>query len=76
MFGRNYFKPQCTKQDEYLSVLYIVKYLEKTGDKIVYSRGLPMYFKSDILDDDVACRIGIEERKLLIFYNFTCIVKL
>ena len=73
LFGRNDFKPLNTKQDIYLSVGYIVKYLEKSGEKLVYSRGLPTYFKSDIMDDDVACRIGIEDRKLLLFDNFTCV---
>lgn len=73
LFGRNDFKPLCTKQDAYLSVGYIVKYLEKSGEKLVYSRGLPTYFKSDIMDDDVACRIGVEDKKLLLFDNFTCV---
>ena len=50
-----------------------MKYLEKSGEKLVYSRVLPTYFKSDIMDDDVACRIGIEDRKLLLFDNFTCV---
>ena len=73
LFGRNDFKPLYTRQDVNESVRYIVKYLEKSGEKIVYSRNLPTYFKSDIMDDDVACRIGIEDRKLLLFDNFTCI---
>ena len=49
-----------------------MKYIEKSGEKIVYSRGLPQYFISDILDDDVACSTGIEDRKLLLFDDFTC----
>lgn len=31
-----------------------------------------MYFISDILDDDVVCRIGMEDQKLLLFDNFSC----
>lgn len=73
MFGRNDFEPLCTKQDLYWSVGYIVKYLEKSGEKRVYSRGLPTYFKSDILEEEVICRYGVEDRKLLLFDNFTCI---
>lgn len=73
MFGRNDFKPLYTKQDINESIRYIVKYLEKSGERIVYSRNLPTYFKADILDEDVACRCGIEDRKLLLFDDFTCI---
>lgn len=46
--------------------------MEKTGEKIVYSKGLPQYFISDIMDDDVVCTIGQEDRKLLLFDDFTC----
>lgn len=73
LFGRNDFKPLCTQYDVSESIRYIMKYLEKSGEKIVYSRGLPTYIKADILDEDVACRCGIEDRKLLLFDDFTCI---
>ena len=51
---------------------YIIKYLEKTGEKLVYSKGLPQFFISDIMDKDVAATIGIEDKKLLLFDNFSC----
>ncbi len=54
------------------SVAYIMKYLEKTGERIVYSKGLPQYFISDIMDDDVVCTVGLEDKKLLLFDDFTC----
>jgi len=54
------------------SVAYLMKYLEKTGEKIVYSKGLPQYFISDIMDDDVVTTIGLEDKKLLLFDDFTC----
>lgn len=73
LFGRNDFKPLYTQYDIAESIRYIIKYLEKSGEKIVYSRGLPTYIKADILDEDVACRCGIEDRKLLLFDDFTCI---
>ena len=38
----------------------------------MYSRGLYAYFISDIMDDDVVCPIGIEDRKLLLFDDFRC----
>lgn len=49
-----------------------MKYIEKTGEKIVYSKGLYQYFLSDVIDDDVICRTGREEKKLLLADNFSC----
>ena len=46
--------------------------MEKTGEKIVYSKGLTQYFISDIMDDDVVCNIGVDDRKLLLFDDFKC----
>ena len=51
---------------------YIIKYLEKSGERIVYSKGLPQFFISDIMDDDVVCHIGMEDQKLLLFDDFLC----
>ncbi len=71
-FGRSDFE----KIDDYTmlgnSVAYLMKYLEKTGEKIVYSKGLPQYFISDIMDEDVVTTIGLEDKKLLLFDDFTC----
>ena len=71
-FGRNDFEPIEDQSRLGDAMAYLMKYLEKTGEKIVYSRGLPQYFKSDILDDDVVCPIGMEDQKLLLFDNFSC----
>ena len=49
-----------------------MKYIEKSGERIGYSKNTPTYFVSDILDDDVVCTIGQEDRKLLLFDNFIC----
>ena len=49
-----------------------MKYLSKTEERIVYSKNLPTYFISDIMDEDIVCHIGIEERKMLLFDDFTC----
>ena len=71
-FGRNDFEPiepHCLGQ----SIAYIMKYLSKTEERIVYSKGLPTYFISDIRDEDVVCKIGIENRKLLLFDDFICL---
>ena len=70
-FGRNDFE-EITHQNISQSISYITKYIEKSGDRIVYSKNLPTYFISDILDDDIVCTIGIEDRKLLLFDNFKC----
>ena len=29
--------------------MYLMKYIEKSGEKLVYSRNIPTYFKSDIM---------------------------
>ena len=49
-----------------------MKYIEKSGERIVYSKGTYAYFISDILDEDVICTIGQEDKKLLLFDDFSC----
>ena len=71
-FGRCDIEPINDRTEMGSAMAYIMKYIEKSGEKIVYSRGLPQYFKSDILDDDVVCPIGMEDQKLLLFDNFSC----
>ena len=72
-FGRNDFKKIESNLILNDSIKYIMKYLEKSGEKIVYSRGLYTYFITDIVDDDVICRIGQEDKKLLLFDDFKCL---
>ena len=71
-FGRSDFEKIVSKEDLYKEISYIVKYLEKTEEKIVYSKGLYQYFISDIMDEDIVCTIGQEDKKLLLFDDFTC----
>lgn len=71
-FGRCDMEPIRDRTEMGSAMAYIMKYIEKSGEKLVYSRGLPQYFKSDILDDDVVCPIGMEDQKLLLFDNFSC----
>ena len=54
------------------AMAYLMKYLEKTGERIVYSKGLLQHFISDILEDDVVCTYGREDAKLLLFDDFSC----
>jgi len=71
-FGRSDFEKINTKEDLNREISYIIKYIEKTEEKIVYSKGLYQYFISDILDEDVVSRIGLEDKKLLLFDDFKC----
>lgn len=70
--GRNDFEPIEDKTSLGSSLAYLMKYIEKSGEKIVYSKGLPQYFISDIMENDVVCLIGQEENKLLLFDDFLC----
>ena len=54
------------------AMAYILKYIDKTHEKIVYSRKLPVYVISDIDEKDVLCGIGVEEKKLLLQDKFMC----
>lgn len=71
-FGRSDFEAIQSVYSLDSSIRYILKYIEKGGARIVYSRNLPQYFVSDIMDDDVCSTIGQEDRKLLLFDSFTC----
>lgn len=71
-FGRSDFEVIEDKATLGKAIAYIMKYLEKSGEKIVYSKGLPQYFISDIMTDDIICPIGLEDSKLLLFDDFNC----
>ena len=71
-FGRSDFEEVYNRSFLGQCVAYLVKYLEKTGEKLVYSKGLPQYFVSDILDDDIVCTMGADNQKLLLFDDFKC----
>ena len=71
-FGRCDFEKIEDKNRNGDALAYLMKYLEKSGEKIVYSKGLPQFFISDIMDDDVVCPYGLEDKKLLLFDDFTC----
>lgn len=36
------------------------------------SKGLPQYFISDVMDEDVVCPFGLEDKKLLLYDDFLC----
>ena len=55
-FGRNDFEKIEDKNRLGDALAYIMKYIEKSGEKIVYSRGLAQFFMSDIMDEDIVGR--------------------
>ena len=70
-FGRSDFQPIAPMELDDAKA-YLMKYIEKTGERIAYSKNTFTYFYSDILDEDVICTIGQEDRKLLLYDNFSC----
>ena len=72
-FGRNDFKEIEHSSLVYQAISYILKYIRKTGERVVYSKHLQTYFISDILESDIVRTIGQEDRKLLLFDDFLCI---
>jgi hypothetical protein len=71
-YGRNEFDYVAAKGTMQLchTIDYILKYIEKTGERIVCSRGVPTYVMSDIEEKDVITRTSLEDKKLLLFADF------
>ena len=74
-FGRSDFSAINNAHEVADSIKYMLKYISKNDEKIVYSRGLKTYFISDVLDEDIVCPMGDEEHgfKYILAQNFTCI---
>ena len=74
-FGRSDFSAVNNAYEVGDSIKYILKYISKNDERIVYSRGLKTYFVSDILDEDIICPMGDEEQgfKYILADDFTCI---
>ena len=72
-FGRNDFEPIESNRRMGEALAYLMKYLEKTEEKIVYSKGLPQFFISDVLEDDIITHIEDDEfGKFVLFDDFSC----
>lgn len=71
-FGRNDFKPIDHASEVPQAIRYLTKYLEKTGEKLVYSRGLYRYFITDVMDEDIICPYGENEKKFILSDKFSC----
>lgn len=74
-FGRSDFSAVTNTYEVADSVKYMLKYISKNDEKVVYSRGMKTYFISDILDEDIICPMGDEEHgfKYILASDFTCI---
>lgn len=70
-FGRSDFEPICSLLLG-KTLGYMMKYIEKSGERIVYSKGLYEYFVCDIMGTDIAAPYGVDDRKILLFDGFDC----
>ena len=75
-FGRNEFDDISFADIVYgKAIAYLMKYMEKNNEKVVYSRGLYDFFRSDIQGTDVVAKMeNIDEtdNRLVLARDFTC----
>ena len=72
-YDRNDFQALGSPQEVQHSLKYLTKYIEKSGERLVYGGDLPSYFVSDVIDEDIICPFGIDDRKAILVDDFTCI---
>ena len=70
-FGRNDFHLLNRQEEIVFTVRYLLKYIEKSNEKLIYGGKLPTYFVADIDDEDIVCHIGNGDKKALLFDDFT-----
>ena len=73
-YGRNDFQALGSQQEVQRSLGYLMKYMEKSGERIIYGGKLPTYFVSDVADEDILCPYGIDDRKAILADDFLCMV--
>lgn len=73
-YGRNDFQALGSPMEIQHSLGYLMKYIEKSGERLIYGGKLPTYFVSDIMDEDILCPCGIDDRKAVLADDFTCMV--
>lgn len=58
-FGRNDFQPinNKNKREFRKAVDYIIKYMTKTDEKTMYSRGIPSEIIKDVSEDEIVCEM-------------------
>ena len=71
-FGRSDFEEIVN--DEVLgdAMSYIMKYIEKSGERIVYYGDLPQFFVSDVMENDILCPYGEDGQKFILSDTFGC----
>lgn len=71
-FGRNKFELiDGTALTIGTAVSYIIKYIEKSGGRIICSKGLKTFIETDIDNDDVVARLREDDdKKYLLFDDF------
>ena len=74
-FGRSDFNAISHQSEVEDSVYYMLKYITKNDERVVYSKGLKSYIVADILNEDIVCPYGNDEHeyKFVLADNFTCI---
>lgn len=73
-YGRNDFQPLGSPEEVQHSLGYLMKYIEKSGERLIYGGKLPTYFVSDVIDEDILAPYGIDDRKAILADDFTCMV--
>lgn len=73
-YGRNDFQPLGSPIEVQHSIGYLMKYIEKSGERLIYGGDLPTYFVSDIMDEDILAPYGIDDRKAVLADDFLCMV--
>ena len=73
-YGRNDFQPLGSPEEVQHSLGYLMKYIEKSGERLIYGGKLPTYFESDVMDEDILAPYGIDDRKAILADDFTCMV--
>ena len=74
-YGRNDFQKLVLPHEVGDSLAYLMKYIEKSGERLVYGGKLPSYFESDVLDEDIIVPYGIDDRKAVLADDFLCMVE-
>lgn len=74
-YGRNDFQKLVLPHEVGESLAYLMKYIEKSGERLVYGGKLPTYFESDVLDEDIIVPYGIDDRKAVLADDFLCMVE-
>ena len=73
-YGRNDFQALSSPMEVQYSLGYLMKYIEKSGERLIYGGDLPSYFVSDVMDEDILCPCEIDDSKAVLADDFTCIV--